>query len=708
MIMSRPEIGPLGRGYVILSGPVSVGICGMRWNSSSCLGFALLLMAGQAVFAQQVSRYGLFETAVTNSRSYGNPFTGTALTAVLTSPSARQMTVEGFNDGGQTWRLRFMPDEVGSWSYTASFSDGAPGTNGGFECVAGGIHGPLQVNRSNPLWFQHADGTAFYMRAFHLWFVCRLDSRGVLLSTLDYLKSHGFNTVVGPHLSPTETLLPWVKNGSTIDFSRFDLVQWQRFDKVLAEMASRGMVLIPFNIMGGTNNVPMIDTSANRDLFLRYWVARWGGYWNATFQPIAEWEEGYSEAEVLQILNRIRELDGGRHLVSIHAWRAGSSAVQQAAAYTYHTVQDKLDAWNPTKFTWLAGLYAGASKPILAHECLWEGNLYQTEAGLDMANMRRGAWVIALSGGQINYADEVLPPRLYQTAQVYSPQFSEMGMAMAPQGWFYPYLGILGSFIRSLPFSQMTVHPELAGNGICLAEVPSRYVCYAPSGGTITLNLGASSGTLHARWLNPRAGGFTAPVSVQGGGGRTFTAPDAADWVLYVEDPTVADTTPPGPVTGLVASAGMLQNTLTWTSPTDGDVTGAIVRFSTSGYPAGPADGLPVTDESGEPGWSSSTVHAGLTRGLTYYYSVFAHDWMMNHASAAHAQAVPVGPADFDRDGDVDQADFGHFQGCLSGWGNPLAPGCENADLVPDGAIDQNDFNVFKACMTGPGQLPGC
>uniref|UniRef100_UPI00397E6EE6 hypothetical protein n=1 Tax=Salmonella sp. SAL4431 TaxID=3159886 RepID=UPI00397E6EE6 len=82
-------------------------------------------------------------------------------------------------------------------------------------------------------------------------------------------------------------LLPWVRIGGNLDFSRFNLTEWQRMDKVLAEMGTRGMVHIPFQWFGGTNNVPKIDTPANEELFLRYWVARWSGYWNATYQPIA-------------------------------------------------------------------------------------------------------------------------------------------------------------------------------------------------------------------------------------------------------------------------------------------------------------------------------------------------------------------------------------------------------------------------------------
>jgi hypothetical protein len=59
-------------------------------------------------------------------------------------------------------------------------------------------------------------------------------------------------------------------------------------------------------------------------------------------------------------------------------------------------------------------------------------------------------------------------------------------------------------------------------------------------------------------------------------------------------------------------------------------------------------------------------------------------------------------PGDFDCDGDVDQEDFGRFQGCLTGRGGGLpSTGCEDANLDGDGDIDQNDFWLFRNCISG-------
>jgi hypothetical protein len=66
---------------------------------------------------------------------------------------------------------------------------------------------------------------------------------------------------------------------------------------------------------------------------------------------------------------------------------------------------------------------------------------------------------------------------------------------------------------------------------------------------------------------------------------------------------------------------------------------------------------------------------------------------------------------DFDFDGDVDLADFGHFQGCFNGPNRPpAAEQCADADLDQDNDVDLADFGVFQGCFNGPNRPPasGC
>jgi hypothetical protein len=61
-----------------------------------------------------------------------------------------------------------------------------------------------------------------------------------------------------------------------------------------------------------------------------------------------------------------------------------------------------------------------------------------------------------------------------------------------------------------------------------------------------------------------------------------------------------------------------------------------------------------------------------------------------------------VATPDFDGDGDVDLADFGHMQACLSGPSVPqLDPLCQDALFDLDGDVDDADFTLFRSCISG-------
>ena len=58
--------------------------------------------------------------------------------------------------------------------------------------------------------------------------------------------------------------------------------------------------------------------------------------------------------------------------------------------------------------------------------------------------------------------------------------------------------------------------------------------------------------------------------------------------------------------------------------------------------------------------------------------------------------------ADADRDGDVDEDDFGAFQRCYTGAGGGVLEGCACFDQDKDGDVDDDDFTAFSSVWTGP------
>lgn len=66
--------------------------------------------------------------------------------------------------------------------------------------------------------------------------------------------------------------------------------------------------------------------------------------------------------------------------------------------------------------------------------------------------------------------------------------------------------------------------------------------------------------------------------------------------------------------------------------------------------------------------------------------------------------AIEPHPGDFDKDGDVDQNDFGYLQSCFSGAGVEQTDfDCLAAMLDDDDDVDVDDFGIFQACMSGAG-----
>ncbi len=154
-----------------------------------------------------------------------------------------------------------------------------------------------------------------------------------------------------------------------------------------------------------------------------------------------------------------------------------------------------------------------------------------------------------------------------------------------------------------------------------------------------------------------------------------------------------------------------LPDTVTNVSVTDINCYTARVRWTTTDirpsvldYGETTAYGLTATDSY--PRLSHNVLLTGLTPGRKYYFRITG-------GTATHpvvpSQAVNVfftteRCADFDADGDVDQADFGACQRCITGNTIPQNdPACRPARIDGDDDVDSIDIGILRNCLSGEG-----
>jgi len=126
--------------------------------------------AAQPAPAASVGRYELFEISLTTDETLANPFLDAKISAVFTSPEGRKVTVPGFYFGENKWMVRFAPDQLGKWTYTAKLAGKAKTVtaSGTLQCVPSERHGFLRISKINPYRLQYDDGTPFYPIGVHM------------------------------------------------------------------------------------------------------------------------------------------------------------------------------------------------------------------------------------------------------------------------------------------------------------------------------------------------------------------------------------------------------------------------------------------------------------------------------------------------------------------------------------------------------------
>ena len=371
--------------------------------------FFLLLYTGLSL-GQDIEKWGIFEAEL-NGPSEGNPYLDDTLAAEFTNGSST-FSVDGFYDGEGIYRIRFMPNAVGTWTYTtASNASELNEKTGSFECVAPSENNHGIVRVADTYHFAYDDG-AFYNQVgttAYTW-VHRPDTMEE--KTLETLAASAFNKIrfgifpnhySAPASSPEPERYPF--EGAplrTWDFDNYNPEYFQHFEKRVMDLQDLGIeadviLFHPYDRWGFS------QMGKERNMrYLRYVVARLGAYRNVWWSfanefdllqwPIVDWDD---------YMKFVRDIDPYDHLRSIHNCFYFYDHTKEWV--THCSVQSSdLGSAN--------GILATYGKPVIFDETRYEGDIEPYWGNMSGEGMSDRFWFLTVAGCYTGHSEAMQHP----------------------------------------------------------------------------------------------------------------------------------------------------------------------------------------------------------------------------------------------------------------------------------------------------------
>lgn len=354
--------------------------------------FLLLTISSPAV-----EQWGLHDI-VLKGPTAGNPYVDVQVGAHFRYRN-RVLDVDGFYDGNGTYRIRFMPDEQGQWSYT-SFSNLAElaGKTGTLAVTppSPGNHGPVRVKYTTH--FTYEDGTPYVPigTTSYAWI-----HQGDALEeqTLQTLRAAPFNKmrmcVFPKHYSYNENepvYYPFPRSAAgENDYAHFNPEFFRHLEKRVQNLQDLGIeadliLFHPYDNWGYSKMPAEVD-----DRYLRYIVARLAAYRNVWWSLANEYD--FMKNKTLQDWDRffriVQESDPYQHLRSIHN---GTVIYDHSKPWVTHVSLQSSDLDKAREFV------LTYRKPVIYDECKYEGNIPKRWGNISAQELVRRFWLATVQG----------------------------------------------------------------------------------------------------------------------------------------------------------------------------------------------------------------------------------------------------------------------------------------------------------------------
>jgi|CXWL01.1.fsa_nt_gi hypothetical protein len=392
---------------------------------------ALLHLAAQAQAERPVEQWGIFEISLKGPTA-GNPFKNVTLDAIF-AQGKETVKVKGFYDGGGTYRIRFMPEKTGTWSYkTKSNIPQLNGKTGAFDAVkpSTGNRGPVRVR--NTFHFGYADGTPYFQigTTSYAWTHQGDELEEQTLATLKVSPFNKMRMCIFPkhyaYNANEPIFYPFLINpDGKFDLERFDPAFFRHLEKRVGDLRDLGIeadliLFHPYDRWGFS-----VMEKETDDRYLRYVIARLSAYRNVWWSLANEYDfmnAGRNELADLRkrglsirvkqsrdwdrFFEILQNEDPHKHLRSIHN---GFKLYNHTKPWATHaSIQNGSAVTDPGRAIILRDAY---EKPIVYDEVKYEGNISQRWGNISAEEMVYRFWQGTIAGTYVGHSETYMHPK---------------------------------------------------------------------------------------------------------------------------------------------------------------------------------------------------------------------------------------------------------------------------------------------------------
>jgi len=433
----------------------------------SIIGALAWAMALPVPAQQQVPQWERFEE-VYHFHTDKNPFTDVSLSATFVhEATGTRLTVDGFYDGSDTFRVRFMPTAVGDWTFTTRSSEPElNGKTGRLSCLKAVAHG--MVSATDDQQFSYADGTPYRPvgTTAYAWTHASGERQRQTYHSLRTSRFNKLRFCVFPNNSVYElperypfrlvshTTDSLGKSHYTWDFSRFDVGFFQHLEQCvdslrLMDVQADLILFTPYD--GGLWGFDRMTPEHNRR-YVQYVVARLAAFSNIWWSMANEWNliRTKTVEEWEQLTRTMAQHDPYRHLLSTHGGTAVYTDYNQPV-YTHASIQDQGPLYN---IEGAATVRHIIHKPVVFDEVCYEGDLRSRWSQLSGQEMLQRIWTGLMGGTYVTHGECFAADSADYTG------FAFLATGGQFQGTCHRRIPFLRAILDSLPHSPRLADPS--------------------------------------------------------------------------------------------------------------------------------------------------------------------------------------------------------------------------------------------------------